>query len=336
MGILNSDKPAGVKKTVIAKIAAASKGAAQPPESVTAMLRSSLTFIVDGETESMMVLSQPVFVDWASNHQLLFAEFFTESLMSELLQNRHRRSLGVMWVVDFSLGLIRRNVSATYTRLCHMVGRRASCFVSYNIADFELVKSFCSLLLEHPECVPEDDSLQTFVTVLLRAVSRFNIPTDPMAVNSFIVEVPSIIGKLLQEIWIRDSDVVAHTLQTIFDIVTERSSTESMLTLGSVIQFVPDILMRSTLQSKACDASLSDETVLLALSRMLDMLCWPSTKNIDVWIITFMRGLASVHRYSVLMCIASSKVDQVCGEHGIFWLLAVKNFKHFMACVSCK
>jgi len=312
LGILNSDKSAAVKKTVIAKIAAASKDAAQTPESVTDVLRSSLMFIVDGETESVMVLSQPVFVDWASNHQLLFVEFFTEPLVSDLLQKRHRRPLGVMWVIDFSLGLIRRKGLAAYSRLSHVVARRASCFVSYNIADFEVVKSFCSLLFEHRECVPENDSLHTFVTVLLRAVSRFSIPTDSMAVNRFVMEVPNIIGKLLHEIWICDTSVVANSLQAIFDIATEPSSTESMSSLGAVIQFVPDILMRSTLQSKACDASLSDEMALLALSRMLDMLCWPSTKNIDVWIITFMRGLASVHRYSVLMCIAGSKVDQVC------------------------
>ena len=307
LGILNSDKPVNVKKTVVAKIAAAAK-TTQPPESVVAVLRTSLMFIVDGEAESMMALSQPVFVDWATTHQNLFVEFFTEAVVSDLLQNRHRRPLGVVWVIDVSLGLIRRNDTAAYIRLCHTVARRASCFVSYGIADFELVKCFCSVLLEHRNCVPEDDSLHTFVTVLLRAVSRFSIPIDPVAVNHFVIEVPSIIGKLLHEIWSCNSDVVANTLQTIFDIVTERSSTESMSSLGAVIQFIPDILMRSTLQSKACDASLSDETALLALSRMLDMLCWPSTNNIDVWIITFMRGLASVHRYSVLMCITGSKV----------------------------
>ena len=293
-------------------MAAASKDASQPPELVAAMLRRSLMYIVDGENESVMVLSQPVFVDWASNHQLAFMDFFSETLVSDLLQNPHCLPSGVMWVVTFSLGLIRRNGSEAYVRLCHMVGRRASCFVSYNIADFEAVKSFCSLMLEHRECIPKDDSLHTFTTLLLRAVSRFSIPTDSTAVNHFIIELPGIIGKLLHEIWVCDIDVVANTLQTIFDMMTERSSAESMTSLGAVVQFIPDVLMRSTIQSKSCDASISDETALLALSRMLDMLCWPSTKNIDMWIITFMRGLASVHRYSVLMCIAGSKVDQVC------------------------
>jgi len=312
LGILNSDKPVAVKKTVIARIAAASKDASHPPELVAAMLRRSLMFIVDGETESMMVLSQPVFVDWASNHQVPFLEFFSESLVCDLMQNSHRSPSGVMWVIASSLGLIHRTGSSSYKLLCHMVGRRASCFVSSNIADFEVVKSLCSLVLEHRECVPQDDALHTFVTLLLRAVGRFSVPTDALALNRFIVEVPSIIGKLLCEIWICDSDVVAHTLQMVFDIMTKPSSMESMSSLGAVIQFVPDVLMRSTLQSKACDVSLSDETALLALSRMLDMLCWPSTKNIDMWIITFMRGLASVHRYSVLMCISGCKVDQVC------------------------
>ena len=309
MGILNSDKPESVKKTVIARIAASGKNAAQSPEVVAAVLRSSLMFIVDGETESTMVLSQPVFVDWTSHNQDLFAEFFNESLVSELLQTGHRRQSGVIWVLGFSLGLISRNGSASYARLCHMVGRQASHFVIYNSSDFELVTSFCSLLIEHCDCIPEDDSLHTFTTVLLQAVSRFTIPSD---ISRFIVELPSIIGKLLHEIWIHDADVVADSLRTIFDLVTEPTSTESMSLLGAVIQFVPDVLMRSILQSKACDTSLSDETVLLVLSRMLDMLCWPSAKNIDVWIITFMRSLASVHRYSVLVDIARSKVDQVC------------------------
>ena len=311
-GILNSDKPENVKKTVIARIAAASKNANQPPELVTAVLSRSLNFIVDGETESMMVLSQPVFVDWASNHRLSFLEFFNDTLVSDLLQSRHRHPSGIMWVIGFSLGLIRSNGSASYVDLCHMVGRRASCFLSYNIADFEVIVSCCSLVLEHRECIPEDDSLHTFVTVLLQAVSRFSVPTDSAAVARFVVEVPGIIGKLLREIWICNNDIVASTLQKIFDMMTQPSNTQSVSSLGAVVQFVPDIVMRSTLQSKACDASLSDETAMLALSRMLDMLCWPSTKNIDLWIITFMRGLASAHRYSVLMCVAASKVDQVC------------------------
>ena len=310
-GILNSDKPLTVKKTFIARIAAASKDASQPPELVTAMLHRSLMYIVDGENESVMVLSQPVFVEWASNHQVAFLDFFSETLVSDLLQSHHRLPSEVMWVVTFSLGLIRRNGSEAYVCLCHMVGRRASCFVSYNIADFEVVKSLCALMLEHRECIPKDDSLHTFVTLLLRAVSRFSVPTDSRALNHFIIELPGIIGKLLHEIWVCDTDVVANTLQTVFDMMTERSNTESMTSLGAVVQLIPDVLMRSTVQSKSCDASMSDETALLALSRMLDMLCWPSTKNIDMWVITFMRGLASVHRYSVLMCIAGSKIDQV-------------------------
>ena len=57
VGILNSDKPESVKKTVIARIAASGKNAAQSPEVVAAVLRSSLMFIVDGETESTMAVS---------------------------------------------------------------------------------------------------------------------------------------------------------------------------------------------------------------------------------------------------------------------------------------
>jgi len=311
-GILSSDNQLSVKKTVIARIAAASRDASQPTEMVASVLRCSLMFIVDGENESVMMLSQPVFFDWATNHQTTFVEFFSETLLSELLQNRHRIPSGVMWVIPCSLGLIQRSTPASYLRLCHIVGRRASSFIGFYISDFEVVKSFCSLLLEHRECIPKDDSLHTFATLLLRAVSRFGVPKDSKAFNQFIVDMPSIIGKLLQEIWICDSDVVANTMQTIFDIVTGQSNVESMTSLGAIVQFIPDVLMHSTLQAKATDASISDETALLALSRMLDMLCWPSTKNIDVWIITFMRGLASVHRYSVLMLIAGSKVDQVC------------------------
>ena len=311
MGILNSDTPVSVKKAVIAKIAAASKDPAQSPELVSAILRRSLMFIVDGETECVMNLSQSVFVDWASNRQPVFLEFFDEALVSNLLQSRYRRPLGVMWIINFSLGFIPKNDFASYIRLCHMVGRRASGFVSYNIADFEVVKSFCSLLLENRECVPKDDSLHTFAKVVLRAVTRFSIPTDPTNFNHFIIEVPSIIGRLLREIWMTDSEVTAATLQTVFELVTEKSNTECMTSLGAVVQFVPDVIMRSTLQSKACDMTLSDETVLMALFRMLDMLCWPSAKNIDMWVITFMRGLASVHRYSVLMFTARIKVDQV-------------------------
>jgi len=311
VGILNSDQPVNVKKIVIAKIAQAGKDGGQPPELVSAVLRSSLTFIVDGETEAA-TLSQPVFVEWSIGHQPLFVEFFNEEQVTELVENPHSRPSEVLWTVAFSLKLVHESGSASYTSLCHAVGRKASYLVCSNITDFDLVMSVCSLLLEHRDCVPQESALHTFATMLIRAVSRFHVPADQASLAHFVTEVPNCIGKLMYEIWIRNAEVVADSLQMVFDIMTKASNTESITSLGAIVQFVPDVFMRSMLQAKVSDTSLSDETALLVLMRMLDMLCWPSVSNIDMWMITFMRALASAHRYSVLMCLAISKVDQVC------------------------
>ena len=315
-GLLKSDVPDTVRQQFLGRIAAASQDDRQGPSVGVAILRISLSCIVNaGSSDLDVQLCRKVYAAWASNQPEFFVDFFDEAVLSTLLQTPCVRPASYGWIVCFSVDRVAYTSPPSYARLCEVVRRRLTCFLDNTEADFQLTKSLCQLLLDHPECFPEGDDLSTLAGIIIRVSGQFQVPSEQQSRARFCDELPSVIGKVLQEIFARDGRVVERTLHTVFEIVTHPNCVESMPSLGAVVQFIPDEVMRSAVYSQARDDALSDEMAYLVLTRMLDMLSWPSVRNVDVWIIAFMRGLASNCKYLALMQVAGSKVEEVRLHH---------------------
>lgn len=74
---------------------------------------------------------------------------------------------------------------------------------------------------------------------------------------------------------------------------------------GILIQVVRNVIQ---------DPNIDNNSMLTALQRIIDWLLWPTTRFVDTWVIEFLKGLASVQKYSILITVTENKVDQVSGK----------------------
>ncbi|XP_051882178.1 ubiquitin carboxyl-terminal hydrolase 35-like isoform X2 [Pristis pectinata] len=69
--------------------------------------------------------------------------------------------------------------------------------------------------------------------------------------------------------------------------------------------------MDGVIQNLTNDDCIIDVEMMTALTNMIDWLSWPLAKNIDKWIIGLLKGLAAVKKFSILIEVTLSKIEQV-------------------------
>ncbi|XP_072466836.1 ubiquitin carboxyl-terminal hydrolase 35 isoform X2 [Notamacropus eugenii] len=69
--------------------------------------------------------------------------------------------------------------------------------------------------------------------------------------------------------------------------------------------------MDGVIRNLTNDDSITDAQMMTAISRMIDWVSWPLGKNIDKWIITLLKGLAAVKKFSILIEVSLSKIEKV-------------------------
>ena len=173
------------------------------------------------------------------------------------------------------------------------------------------LKNFAVFLEEFKQCIPKGDFSTRFCVAVIQSLSLCVVPEDPKDVLEYIKDV-EIISKLVHFIWNNaESDtLILESLKAIFSVISDVSDTKPSFCLAAVVQYIPnsriDDVVKFTIKS-----TIDNKRMTLALQRIVDWLQWPTAKNIDQWIIIFLRGLASVKKYSILIAVTESKIDQV-------------------------
>ncbi|KAL5011386.1 hypothetical protein ScPMuIL_009937 [Solemya velum] len=118
--------------------------------------------------------------------------------------------------------------------------------------------------------------------------------------------------ELIVDIWKKnDSQTVLDCLHVIFDIISTVSDIEPSYCLGTLLRYIDNQMMDVALRSTILSSKLGDDCLIAALHRMVDWARWPAAGTVDVWVVKFLRGLASVHRYTILMNVTENKVTQL-------------------------
>jgi ubiquitin carboxyl-terminal hydrolase 35/38 len=131
--------------------------------------------------------------------------------------------------------------------------------------------------------------------------------------KQYLKDITNVVGNLLSYIW-RDSDkaVIVKSLEQIFSIISHVNESKSpSLALAGIVPNIPIEYVNSIVKQTVSDPNIADENIKEALTRMIDWLTWPGAKNLDTWIIAFFRGLASVHKYTILMEVTETKIEHV-------------------------
>ena len=305
-GILESNHPDPVKKSLLQKIA--ERGSqAHTTDAIWSVFDLTSKWVLDGKTELETEYGLTVFLSWAKHNKATFEHFFHKDYLSSLLTKKCK-NLGKVPV--YILECMRlMQTSAQYRDHCSVIETKSSNYVREH-PFLECLKNFSALLLEVTECIPKGDLTHDFCRSLIHSLSLCS-PEEGSEAFTFIKDV-SVVASLIEHVWNNtDSATVLESLKVIFGIISSSGDVEPSFCLGSLVQFIPQEMINIVVKNVIRDSSIDNNSMTTAIQRIIDWLKWPTSKYVDQWVIGFLKGLASVQKYSILIAVTENKIDQV-------------------------
>lgn len=308
-GILSSSHPDPMKKQLISVIA--KKGSKpHPVTTITAVLKVATDWILESESDIARDGGMLVFKSWVQYNLSTFEDFFNREYLLGLLQKKVCNPGSVISLLHESMNFLQRSIGfQTYTQLIQTSG------ITYvrEHPNALCLSSFVTFLNEYQNCIPKGDFTSTFCVSLIQSLSLCSVPDKSTDVLEFIKQVENICS-FINNIWNNtDSVVVMDSLNAIFRIISTvgDSDLDPSICLGGMAQYVPlemiNVVVKSTIKNK----DVGNPSMTAVLQRIIDWQQWPTSKNIDQWVVAFLKGLAAEKRYSVLIKVTESKIDKV-------------------------
>ncbi|XP_043849141.1 ubiquitin carboxyl-terminal hydrolase 35 [Dromiciops gliroides] len=310
--VMLSSYPTNVKQGLVRRVIEAAK---QPMDSAQcwAMLELSTKLFLVGDTKFKREIGQEVLEVYGRYHPEAFVEFFNAHFLLTLLQEGYgtpgHPSPYVLDYVQLGLQFIPEGPAAegvfallrleVLRKVCERPGPRQCAKVA-------------RLLSQYPRCIPDGRHRLLFCQQLVRCIGQFQcLAEGEEGIVEFLSHVNRVSG-LLPKIWRAQASSILPSLKELFAIISSTEEQEPPSNaLASVVQYVPLELMDGVIRNLTNDDSITDTQMMTAISRMIDWVSWPLGKNIDKWIITLLKGLAAVKKFSILIEVSLSKIEKV-------------------------
>nr|KAG5692010.1 hypothetical protein BaRGS_027655 [Batillaria attramentaria] len=273
-GVLASSHPETFKRELIQKIT--EKGQQQHPAGdIRAVLSLATNWVLQGTTELQVSSGFKLFNSWAQHHIPALEAFFTRDLL-------HLK----------------------------IVEAKSAAFIQEN-TDIVCVKNYMEMLLKFKDSLPKGDLAARLAIPLLHTLASNPIPAEEELVFQFIKDV-STLSEYLKQIWSQANGptVLMDSLKELFQIISAVDGPEPSVCLGSVVRYIPVDVVQTAVRSAVLDPRITDAAVNAALRRMVDWLVWPTCRNIDQWIVCFLKELAAAKKFSILISVTENKVEQ--------------------------
>ena len=327
-GILSSNHHTSMKLSLLEKVCAAGR-CRQDPRCVQAVLDISMTEIINGDNRRTAEFSKQIFEVW-SRDTTAFITFFDSRILDQILADaRIRHGPNAMWVARSSLKVLQDAGTSKYLELCELFASQANRYICDH-PDYETNLGLCELLLEQSDCIPTRGTTVQFCSLLLRNISTFRMPEDTMEDRMrYLRDISTKFAVLLQRIWSNsDSDCLFQSLLTVFKLISVVSDVEPSRALGAIVQAVPRQKLLEVVDVVVNSPNVSYDSLLVSLQRMVDWLYWPYIKNIDLFIVSLLHRLATVHKFNILMRITEMKIQEA--RIAIYYSL-----KHHLKVIFC-
>ncbi|MGH0182693.1 UNVERIFIED_CONTAM: hypothetical protein FKN15_013345 [Acipenser sinensis] len=292
------------------------ESAPQPLDSAQcwAMYEVSTKLFLLGDSEFERDVGREVLEAFAQHHSQEFEQFFNMKFVLNLLhvgygplgkrshQIFHYIQTGLRFVADSpsSLDLFHLLQIEVLRIVCERPGPKLCARVS-------------KLLSLYPQCVPSGNLQTVFCQQLILSISHFQCKSDrDDEILKFLENVTKASG-MLQGVWRNNVAVILPSLKELFIVISSPGEGDSVPSnaLASVVQYVPLELMDAVVRNLTNNKNISDAQMLTAISRMVDWLSWPLTRNIDKWIIALMKGVATVNKFRILIEVTLMKIEQL-------------------------
>ena len=312
-GLLSSDKKESIKKSIVNKIARNGSDPKQSTE-IQKMFFLCCDTIVNSNDEFSLWACKHVYAEWARYNSSTLDSVFDRERILFFLNGNFTNNSGAVWIIHETLIVLQKTSSPNFQQLCQTVEMKALSYVREH-PQVKAITQLCKLLKEFNHCVPKGDLTATFCISIINAVSSFSVPENEKKVHDFVKDVTFTIGTFLKHVWARsDPECIHQCLRAIFKVISyvnDDRAVEPCVALCGIASHIPTNLIDDVTKKTVSDPSITDESMKEALMRMFDWLNWPLSSHIDIWIIAFLKGLASVHKYTILITVTAAKVAQV-------------------------
>ncbi|XP_053399268.1 ubiquitin carboxyl-terminal hydrolase 38-like isoform X2 [Mercenaria mercenaria] len=306
-GILSSNHPYNIKRDLLIKIA--EKGSSsQSSGTVQSVLELTVKWFLEGDSDLQCDYGLEIYKSWARHNLVTFEEFFNKDYLLTILSKKYRNSGNVGILLTESMKLLQR--TSMFRQHCTVIEAKAVSYVKEH-PYIECLTNFAEFLLEFKECVPKGDLTLHFCTNLILSLS---LCSPPEVESGLVVYIKSAntVASLLSQIWSSsDSQVVLGCLKEIFRIISSPCDVEPSVCLGSLVQYLPVEMIGTVVKNVISDSSIDNNSMVTAIQRIIDWLQWPTARFVDHWVIAFLKGLASVQKYSILITVTENKADQI-------------------------
>ncbi|XP_013402266.1 ubiquitin carboxyl-terminal hydrolase 38-like [Lingula anatina] len=310
-GVLASDKPEPLKRALFNMIAEKGK-LVQQVGSISEVLNISMHCVIDGKTQVEYEEGLKIYISWARHNRATFEHFFTKEVLLSLLSGQYQNSGALVDLIHESMRILQ--ASPSFMHLSQIIAVKGASFVREH-PDAEVVGKFAKFLLEFRNCIPQGEASRPFCETLITALGMLQPPDgagELQKLPEFVHHVEEV-ASLLKHIWDNsDTDTIVRCLQTVFRLI---SCTDEVFgppfCLASLVEHIPKDMRKTVVKSVVTDPRINDTMMTIALTRMLDWLRWPKSDGVDEWLGSFLQGLASVHKYTILIKITEENIDMV-------------------------
>lgn len=306
-GVLTSNHPILVKKRILQKIAD-SGGQSHPIKEICAVLELASNWILEENSDFIVSMAISIWKSWTHNNLSTFSEFFSQDFLLFLLSEKHNREENMAVLLKESFIALQH--TSNFLSFVKVVELKCIAYIRDH-QDIECVGNFADFLLKFTECIPQGEFATRFCCSLLYVLGASSVPVEKELFIKYFKLVQQIV-ELIVDIWKKtDSQTILECLKVVFDIISTVSDIDPSYCLGTLLKYIDIQMMDIALRSTILASKLGDDCLITALKRMVDWARWPMNKTVDVWVVNFLKGLASVQRYTVLMNITENKVTQV-------------------------
>ncbi|XP_035682520.1 ubiquitin carboxyl-terminal hydrolase 38-like [Branchiostoma floridae] len=309
-GVISSDHPDKVKKALIGKLLlTASKPIS--PEDGKAIFSLATHWNLQGETPFIRSVGMQVFLAWGHHHKDILEEFFDIKLVLGVLRgsftaNFPNEKLVLLYLLE-GLKMLRGN--PCLLQIYKIVQSDALRLVQ-DSGSLEVCVALSSLLLEFNQCIPRDTVVK-FCEELVKRMALWKSPENETNLKDYIQNVTQV-STLLGVVWKKDQSALLPSLRTVFGMISAvEVSSEPSVALASIVPQVPIDMLAVITRSVVTDPKVRDANVEVSLMRMIGWLSWPVAKNIDQWLVAFLKNLAAVQKYTLLINITKENVKKV-------------------------
>lgn len=308
-GILSSQHPDALKKQLITKVTENSSKP-QPVRVIRSVLQISSSWFLQGDSDIAVSEGLQVYTSWAKYNLTTFEAFFDREFLLHLFSYKGEHEANAILLLEASMELLQR--SSSYSGYVKVVEAKAISYVREH-PSIDCLTNFVNFLYKFKECLPKGDFVSTFCVSLIYSLSLCSIPQDHMDILLYIKSVDRVCS-LIHSVWNNtNTDVIMDSLKAIFGIISAIEETEPSFCLGAVVRNIPEKMIE-VIVKYAISSDIDNKQITTALQRVVDWLQWPTATNAHLWIITFFRSLAGAKKYSILIAVTETKIEQVRGS----------------------